>query len=441
MNPNLLAERNVTESWIYAGVVALVFLVLMPILLFFLGRVFGAAVLSLTQRETRHTFLEDAVMGAVGFLYQIVIIVSILYFYISLPIFIFSILSIISGNVYLLFLTPERIENLALVRIGLLIFGFVVIVAFVPFILAAFFSKANSRNKLRLLSRDEAPKLWEMLEEVAQRVNTRSVDIVSINSGTLIGVIDHGNIIQRLRGHAQRELQIGLGVLPGMTQSQLKAILAHEYGHFSKNDTSGLVIAHQVQTSIDETVITLREQADGSSTFLWTVFLYFILFLVRLYYVRVFLPVLRGAARIKELRADRFAALAYGGKNFSAGLEHIVLQTLTFNMQLQLEEQEARKLKRRLQNLYTLPPLNREAGEKLSPLFEEAMKRVPSIYDSHPAPNHRIRTIEMLNIDDTVSVNTTPVWELFIDAEAIQNELTASIQRIMYTHYGHSWAK
>jgi Zn-dependent protease with chaperone function len=76
------------------------------------------------------------------------------------------------------------------------------------------------------------------------------VDAIYITPGPEIAVTERGELFKKLSGQGQRCLILGLGALNGMSQGQLRAILAHEYGHFSNQDTAGGNFARQVLISV-----------------------------------------------------------------------------------------------------------------------------------------------------------------------------------------------
>src|SRR2546425_8822909 len=79
-----------------------------------------------------------------------------------------------------------------------------------------------------------------VLDEVAQRVGTRPVDNVYMTPGAQVAVMERGrSMLARARGRAERCLILGAAALEGMRLGPFKAILAHEYGHFSNRDTAG----------------------------------------------------------------------------------------------------------------------------------------------------------------------------------------------------------
>jgi Zn-dependent protease with chaperone function len=144
---------------------------------------------------------------------------------------------------------------------------------------------------------------------------------------------------------------------------------------------------------------------------------------------RVFLRVTLGASRLQEILADRYAALAYGVQNFADGLTHVVRQSIAFNVQVAQEVKAAVGEKRSLQNLYLLPPIQSDSvKEELETKVDEAMNRLTSPYDSHPAIQERVRLLRQLQVADTAAEGQAPVWDLLPNAEKLQGEMTTIVQ-------------
>jgi Zn-dependent protease with chaperone function len=205
-----------------------------------------------------------------------------------------------------------------------------------------------------------------------------------------------------------------------MTQGQFKAILAHEYGHFSNRDTAGGNLAHQVRISMHRMAYSLI--INGQARWYNPAWLF-----VNGFY-RIFLRITLGASRLQEILADRYAAIAYGVQNFVDGLIHIVRQSLTFNVQASHEVELATKLRRDLSNLYTLPPLESDLMKgKLEARIKEVMSRPTSPYDSHPAVRERIALVQQLEVSK-VGESPEPVWDLLPNTETLQREMTAIVQ-------------
>ncbi|MBU0494559.1 MAG: M48 family metalloprotease [Chloroflexi bacterium] len=222
---------------------------------------------------------------------------------------------------------------------------------------------------------------------MAQRLDTRPIAAIYVTPAAEIAVMERGGLWAKLRGAGQRTLILGLGALPGLTQGQLKAILAHEYGHFSQRDTAGGNLARQVQLAIHQMAYSLA--TTGQARWYNPAWLFINGF------NRIFLRITLGDSRLQEILADRYAAMAYGVQNYIDGLTHIIRQSLAFDLQVHHEVEVAQQLRRGLANLYALPPT--EAGEQeqqLAARVTEALSRPTAPYDSHPAPRERIALLE-----------------------------------------------
>ena len=82
-----------------------------------------------------------------------------------------------------------------------------------------------------------------------------------------------------------------------MTQGQFKAILAHEYGHFSNRDTAGGDLARWVRASIYRMAYNLA--VSGQARWYNPAWLFINGF------HRGFLRITQGASRLQEILADR----------------------------------------------------------------------------------------------------------------------------------------
>ncbi len=347
-------------------------------------------------------------------IYRVVIAVTSLSFYISIPLLI-AVVVAVTGGIFYMFLSIGRIP----IRIAIIV-GITAIVTLYA-IIRSVFARIRDADPGRPLAREEAPRLWALTQEVAERVDTRPVEAIYLTPGTEIAVIERGGMWRKFQNKGRRCLILGLGALQDLPQSQFVAILAHEYGHFSNRDTAGGNLANHVLYSMHRMALGLI-QGDLAR---W----YNPAWLFVNGFNRIFLIVTLGASRLQEILADRFAAMAYGVQNFANGLKHVIRQSLIFDMQVNNEIQSAQDGGRRLNNAYTLPPPEADHQKKeLEYQLNELMTRPTSPYDSHPVPQDRIALLEKLNIDVSADVSSDLVWDLFPDPAALQAEMTGFIQ-------------
>jgi Zn-dependent protease with chaperone function len=234
-----------------------------------------------------------------------------------------------------------------------------------------------------------------------------------------------------------------------MSAAGLKAILAHEYGHFTNRDTAGGDLALHVRSSLLRSAEAMAAGgAAGWYNPAW-------LFLNGFY--KIYLRVSHGASRLQEVLADRWAAVTYGARAFADGLRHVVRRSVTFDLMVDREVEAAIAEGRPVQNLYALTPpvalaVRGAAGAAAGPSgaaaganepeeqleerpFEEvleeqvarAMYAQGSAYDSHPPPADRIEALERLEGLPREEEDDRLALSLLESREALEGAMTAEI--------------
>gem|GEM_PF-3532050 len=177
------------------------------------------------------------------------------------------------------------------------------------------------------LSPADHDALFATIHDVARRVGTAPPSRVFLVASPVIGVVERGGLFVGVR---ERTLLLGAPHLTAVTAVQLRAILAHEMGHFAGGDTrlSGLVsYAHQAFQSVYRASVTAplgegrgfyRAVAASATHAVGTSF-------VKLY-MRLFLAVTRSTSRQQEIAADALAVRIAGRAAAIGALEsaHVV---------------------------------------------------------------------------------------------------------------------
>ncbi len=341
--------------------------------------------------------------------YRQLINVAGFYYYISLPVVIFLVI-IVAASIIYAFLMMGRIpiKLVALLVIGALITIFTLI--------RSLFIKVESADPGRSLNYDEAPGLWDLTRTVAAAVNTRPVDEIRITPGTELAVYEKGTMRERSQDKAQRILILGIGVLNDFKQNGFRAVLAHEYGHFTHRDTAGGDVAIRVNNDMMKFAHAMIENEQATALNVAFQFL-------RIYHF-IFRRISHGATRLQEVLADRVAALQYGPLAFEEGLTHVVRKSVEFHHLAVKEIGASVEGQRALQNLYELRV---EQNSDLQEQIEASLNRETSEDDTHPCPNDRFRfTRRVAGANESPA--TGMVWDLFANREALTNEMTSLIQ-------------
>jgi Zn-dependent protease with chaperone function len=386
-------------------------------LIFVVGRIMSSRALAAVERLApdrsdaliRETLgLRKAYAAAIGF--------AAAYYYLSLPIVISLVLGL--GGLVIWGMLAAGWISIKLLIIVVLV-GLASVWALVRSI---FVRRGVERDPGPRLTEAQASDLWAVLREVAAQVGTRPVDDVFLSPGTEVGVFERGSMSERLRDRGRRYLILGVGVLDGLTERQLRAVLAHEYGHFAHRDTARGDLAGTVRASLLSAVIRVA-QSGGATLFnpAW----HFLRF-----YFALFERVALGASRLQEALADRFAAVSYGGPALVAGLRHIVRRTVEFDAGTAVMISHAQGSRRAVANLYVTPPTGSVNAVDVETAFSKAMNDPGSPYDSHPPVAKRISWLEAFGdaqVTPTVPTSDGPAWDLFPDRGALEARMTAVV--------------
>ncbi len=391
----------------------------------------AGAVLSRITLGRARTLATDrspgAGRGAVGLrrIYAAVLWLTCAVYYVSLPLVALLVLALGVG-VWLLFAEIGRIpiKLLLIVAATVLVSLWAVLKSLWATVVRAKESDPGLRLDLA-----EHPRFRGALEEAATRVATRRVDTVFVTPGTDAAVYERGGLARQLAGRTERCLVLGVGLLDGMTQAQLKSVLAHEYGHFVNEDTAGGGFALAVRRSI----LRMAEALASGGAAAWYNPAW--LFVTRFH--NLFLRVSQGASRLQEILADRWAALAYGGKTFAAGLAHVVTRSVRFDKHADATLREVIEGELALQNLYRYVPAKPVEEHELAQEAEKAMTAEPSPYDSHPRPVDRIAWVgDVACAHGADPDDGAPAWGLFSDREALERRLTDEVRANVAARHG-----
>jgi Zn-dependent protease with chaperone function len=363
--------------------------------------------------------------------YRAVVTMSGIYFYLSVPILLVSIVAAGGGAIWM-FLAAGYIPIKLVLFIGIAVF------VTLGAILRGLFIRGGQVELGHKIDLDANPRFRDLLESVARTIGTRPVDSAYLTPHTDMAVTERGGLWKSVRGTAgERCLIVGVGLLDGMKQVELRSVLGHEYGHFRNEDTAGGGFALAVRRSLITMIVRLAE--SGAATWYNPVWLF-----LRAYH-RVYLVVSQGASRLQEVLADRWAIRAYGSEAFIRGYTHVVERSVHFEQHVQRALRDVIEHERPLPNLYTHEPAadgtaaaaKDAAGSDHAEQVREQMEREPTAYDSHPAPRQRLAwAAAMAVVREAEPDDDLPVWELFEDRDALERRMTAEVREAVAVNHG-----
>jgi len=403
--------RAAAWRWSYRVVYLLAAWICGLFILFVAGKGFS----KLTLRFIENADLNSSVSSAETTLrryYRGLINVAGMYYYISIPFVMFLVLAVTAAIVYG-FLVLGRIP-IKLVLI--LVLGAVVTVYKM---IHSLFVRVNAEEPGRALRQEEAPGLWGLTREVAEKLGTRPLDAIRVAPGTEMAVYERGSYWDRRKGLGRRTLIMGLGLLPGFDQNPFRAVLAHEYGHLAHSDTAGGDVALRVNQDMIKFAYAM---AHAGQAVWWNIAFQFL----RLYHF-LFRRMSHGATRLQEVLADRGAARLYGARPFEEGLRHVVRRQIEFKYFAGKEIESALKSGRALQNVYALET---PTDKTLEETIEQAINRQTTEDDTHPSPVDRFRLVSRVACQNHPAPSG-PMWDLFADREAITKEMSQKIESMV----------
>lgn len=138
--------------------------------------------------------------------------------------------------------------------VRLILIGFCVWIAVLGYLYAIVrslfhFSKRENPDGLEI-SRGDAPLLFDLIEETAGELGQKMPKHVYVYPDVNASVF-YDNPLKSILKSGDKNLQIGVGLLWGMNRHELKAVLAHEFGHFGQDSMRVSLVISKCYTIIN----------------------------------------------------------------------------------------------------------------------------------------------------------------------------------------------
>jgi Zn-dependent protease with chaperone function len=272
---------------------------------------------------------------------------------------------------------------------------------------------------------DDCPRLYEVLREVARRVDTEPVDEVYLSPGAMLCVHQEGRGPFGIFGGRRRVLTLGVSVMHFLTVNQLKSILAHEYAHFSHKDTFYSRFIYQVSLSI-KTAMRGMARAGGWLTYINPFYWFFYL------YSKAYALMAAGYSRSREFLADRMAVSLYGSDVFALALETACIDGRMFEESAHDNISELLRRKKVFENMYFFFCRYRDQlanSPERAKRRRELMNEKESLFDSHPTFAERLAAVQSL--PKAEKTDTETAMTLFEEPEEVQKEMTQFLTAVI----------
>ncbi|WP_328750151.1 M48 family metalloprotease [Streptomyces sp. NBC_00285] len=114
-----------------------------------------------------------------------------------------------------------------------------------------------------LVTETDEPELWRTVRELADEVGTTAPSRIVLTADVNAAVSEDARMLGLLPG--PRHLYLGVPLLQGLSQAQLRAILAHELGHYSNSDTRLSALNRRGRAQVLRTITHFEQRADRTA--------------------------------------------------------------------------------------------------------------------------------------------------------------------------------
>ncbi len=157
-----------------------------------------------------------------------------------------------------------------------------------------------------LLDERDAPELWATVRELAQVADTRPPDEIRLVAEVNAAVNEETRLLGLVGG--TRRLFLGVPLLQGLDAAQLRSVLAHELGHYSRSHTRLGPLTYRGREAMVATVQQLQGNVVG-----WLL----------KQYTKLYLLVSAAVSRRQELEADELSVRAAGRATAQSALREL----------------------------------------------------------------------------------------------------------------------
>ncbi|OHA08240.1 MAG: hypothetical protein A3B37_03340 [Candidatus Sungbacteria bacterium RIFCSPLOWO2_01_FULL_59_16] len=326
------------------------------------------------------------------------------------------------------------VTNAERIHLGILLGIAIVVFGTAWAILKGFFAGRKRSVLGTKITREEQPKIWETCDKIAKEIGTKTVDEIYISPQPGIGVHLSGGLFSLLIGRTKRTLTIGMPSISSLSVSEMEAILAHEFGHFSNKDTAWNSLTFTMGGALQNSLETIPKPWGGGANLstliialnpaLWILTAYRILFSV----------VTSGFSRMREVFADKTAIALYGYKNFTNGLMRVARNDYVFSSyfvpdMLKMLTEEGKmytNIFHTMDQTYKSIESNKLTDIDKSILDQEKS----SMFDSHPLMKDRMSYAKHFEVEQKHKTDTAEFKTLFKDWDEVSKKISD-----LYTYY------
>ncbi len=340
-----------------------------------------------------------------------------------------------------------EIPNLYIILFGagLIFAGLTILFFLIKFI---FSKNQNHTEGMFEITADMQPELFQMIHEVVQEAGTDFPKKVFLTQEVNASVFYNSSFWSMIIP-VRKNLQIGMGLINVLSKQELKAIIAHEFGHFSQRSMKlGSYVYHVNQVifnmlynneSFDRTINRVSGWSNSLVITLWGA----------IYAIRGIQWILKklynfinknymALSREMEFHADEVAAHVAGSEAFTSSLMRLDFADHAFNEAVQFyynrsseslfpddiyadHQTMLRFLAKK--NSYEMkdgmPLIDLDSNLK----YDKSKLNFENQWASHPSTADRVKKVRQLNIVKTVEEDS-PAMDMIKDKDKVISEIS-----------------
>lgn len=352
----------------------------------------------------------------------------------------------IFGGIALIIAAPKFIT--IVLGIGLASLGIMIFIFLIKFLFKEY---EIDKSHLKEIHRDEYPELFNLIEEIALEVQTKFPKRIYLSRDVNAAVF-YNSSFWSMFFPIRKNLLIGLGLINTVTEQELKAIIAHEFGHFSQRSMSIGSYVYNVNEVIfnmlyDNNSFDQNIQAWAGISGYFSIFVIIAVKIIQ--GIQWILKKMYGFVNIRymalsremEFHADQVAANVAGSKALIDSLLRLELSQMAYNSVINFYEHKSEKntISKNIykDQMYVLEILSKENHiplegglPQVSVLeihkYNRSKINIENKWSSHPSTEERVAALQKLNIVKTENKENLAIG-LLPDKEEIEEELTKSV--------------
>lgn len=377
------------------------------------------------------------------------VVFSIIIFFVVYILLILAAVGLAVGCVYAAgFIISSQISFLSLsLAIGLLALGISVCFFLIKFIFKV--SKNENSSRIQITEADQ-PLLFDFIRKITEETKTPFPKKIFLSPDVNACVFYNSSFWSMILP-VRKNLEIGIGLVNSVNISEFKAIMAHEFGHFSQQSMK----LGSFTYNVNQVIFNMLYDNSSYSNFLssWAnignIVSFFAILTGKIaeaiqYILKEMYKVVNksymGLSREMEFHADAVAASVSGGNNLISGLARVEVASGCYQTALSKADDWLKELKiaknlfgnqlivyKGVAKEFNLPITNNlpAISSSFIETFSNSRINYKDQWASHPSFADRKLYLEQLQMN--VLPDETSAWVLFKNAEALQIEMTERI--------------